>query len=52
MNLVTIIIPYYQKIKYIEETINSVLNQTFKDFEVLVIYDDENKSDITRIFLG
>ena len=49
MNLVTIIIPYYQKIKYIEETINSVLNQTFKDFEVLVIYDDENKSDINFI---
>ena len=35
--------------KYIEETINSVLNQTFKDFEVLVIYDDENKSDINFI---
>jgi len=49
MNLVSIIIPYYQKIKYIEETINSVLNQTFKDFEVLIIYDDENKLDINFI---
>jgi teichuronic acid biosynthesis glycosyltransferase TuaG len=39
-NRISIIIPYYKKKKYFQETIKSILNQTYKNYEVIVIYDD------------
>jgi len=39
-NLISIIIPYYRKKKYFQETIRSILNQTYKNYEVIIIYDD------------
>lgn len=35
----SIIIPLYNKEKYILDTINSVLNQTFTDYEIIVVDD-------------
>ena len=46
MDLVSIITPYYKKKKYIKQTIDSVLQQTYKNFELIIIYDDENKKDL------
>lgn len=40
MNLVSVIIPYFRKINFIEQCINSVLNQTYQKFEIIIIYDD------------
>ena len=45
MSLVSIIIPYSNKKKYLKKTLNSVFAQTYKNFEVLFIYDDPDKSD-------
>ena len=45
-DLVSIIIPYYKKKKYILKTINSILNQSYNQFEIIIIYDDENLSDL------
>ena len=42
MPLVSVIIPYFKKKEYIQNTLHSILNQTLKDFEILIIYDDEN----------
>ena len=42
MPLVSVIIPYFKKKEYIEKTLESVLNQTFKDFELIIIYDDDD----------
>ena len=45
-DLVSIIVPYYKKKKYILKTINSILNQSYNQFEIIIIYDDENLSDL------
>ena len=39
MPKITVILTSYNHAKYIRETIDSILNQTFKDFE-LIIWDD------------
>ena len=46
MPLVSIILPYYRKINYVKKTINSILNQSFKDFEIILVYDDEDLQDL------
>ncbi len=40
MSLVSIIMPYYKKDLYLEEAINSIINQTHQEFEIILI-DDE-----------
>lgn len=42
--LVSVIIPVYNAEKYIEQTICSVLNQTFRDFEIIVLNDGSKDS--------
>ncbi|MBS1573586.1 MAG: glycosyltransferase family 2 protein, partial [Bacteroidetes bacterium] len=42
MKLVTIAIPFYNAETYLAETINSVLAQTFSEFDLLLI-DDGSK---------
>ena len=49
MDLVSIIIPYYKKREYIADTLKSVLKQTYKYFEIIIIYDDEEKEDLKFI---
>lgn len=46
MSLVSIIIPYYKKKLYIGEAVNSAINQTFKNIEIIIIYDDPVKNDL------
>ena len=38
--LVSIIIPYYKKQKFINKTIYSVLNQTYRNFEIIIVNDE------------
>ena len=47
--LVSVIIPYFKKKKYIVETINSVINQTYKNIEIIIIYDDENLDELNEL---
>ncbi len=46
MDLVSVIIPFYKKKKYIQETVDSILNQTYKNIEILIVYDDLEKDDL------
>ena len=49
MSLVTVIIPYFKKREFIKKTIHSVLNQTYKNLEIFIIYDDIDTSDISYL---
>ena len=45
-NLISIIIPYHRKKKYFQQTINSIKKQTYSLIELIVIYDDNSKSEL------
>ena len=49
MVLVSVIIPYFKKKKFIEKTINSIKSQTHKNLEIIIVYDDEDRSDLKLI---
>ena len=49
MKLVSVVMPYYKKRKYIKSSIQSVLKQTYKNFEIIIIYDDSNLDDLKYI---
>ena len=44
MSLISIIFPYYKKKKFLRDSVNSILNQTYQNFEILLI-DDEVSED-------
>ena len=45
MQLVSVIMPYYRKKEYVENAIISVENQSYKNLELIIIYDDDNIND-------
>ena len=45
MDLVSIIIPYYKKKSFFKDTINSVKSQTYKNLEIIVIFDDNDPNE-------
>ena len=48
---VSIILPTYNRAHIIEKAIQSVLNQTYQDFEIIII-DDGSKDDTEKIIRG
>ena len=48
-NLIDIIMPNFNKGLYIEKSINSVINQTFKDWHLFIV--DDNSTDDSGIIL-
>ena len=47
--LISIIITYYKKKKFINQTIQSILNQSYKNFELILVYDDNNRDELKYI---
>lgn len=43
----SVIIPYYKKRKYIERCLDSVINQSYKNYEVIVV-DDGSQDDVSQ----
>ena len=50
MSFFSIIIPTYNRARFLSNTIRSVVNQTFSDFEVLVV--DDGSTDNTSTVIG
>ena len=46
---VSVVMPAYNAEKYLQEAIDSILNQTFTDFEFLIIYDDSKDATFAII---
>ena len=49
MYFVSVIMPYFKKKEYVKRSILSVINQTYKNLELIIIYDDECMDDFEYI---
>ena len=45
-NIISVIIPYFKKRIFFKETIRSIINQSYKNFEIILIYDDTNQNEL------
>ena len=50
MPYVSVIIPYYKKLDYLKKTLASINNQTYRNYEIIIVYDDEKKDELKKIF--
>ena len=48
-DLISIVITYYKKKKYLKKTLNSIFNQIYKNFEIILVYDDTKKDDLNYV---
>ena len=47
--LASVIMPYYRKKNYFKEAYYSALNQSIKNIEIIIIYDDRDRSELNFI---
>ena len=43
--LISIVLTYYKKRKYVWRTLQSILLQNYKNFELIFVYDDSDLKD-------
>ena len=47
--LISIVLTYYKKREYISRTLQSILFQNYKNFELIFVYDDSDLKDYKYI---
>ena len=47
--MISVILTYYKKKQFIKRCLNSIINQTYRNFEVILVYDDNDKEDLKYI---
>ena len=47
--LVSIVITYFNKKEHINKTLNSIFSQSYKNFEIILVYDDGNLHDLKLV---
>ena len=47
--MISVVMPVYNGEKYLKEAIESILNQTYKDFEFLIVYDESTDGTLSII---
>ena len=47
--MISVILTYYKKKQFIKRCLDSIINQTYKNFETILVYDDDNKDDLKYI---
>ena len=43
---VSVIITYYKKKLFLKETLLSIFKQSYKNYEIIFVFDDEEKKDL------
>ena len=46
---ISVIMPFFKKRNYFLDSYNSVINQTYKNYEIILIFDDNDESDLKYI---
>ena len=46
---ISVIIPFYKNFILLRRALNSVFYQSFKNYEIIVIYDNQNKNDLLNL---
>ena len=49
---ISIVVPLYNAEKYIAECIDSILEQTFEDFELIIVDDKSTDQKFRRVFIS
>ena len=49
MTKVSIIIPYFRNFNFFKKTIKSVLDQSYQNYEIIIIYDDPEKKELNLL---
>tara|TARA_B100000686_G_C16763568_1_gene960345 strand:- start:1548 stop:2309 length:762 start_codon:yes stop_codon:yes gene_type:complete len=47
--MISVILTYYKKKKFIKKCLESITNQTYRNFEIILVYDDDDKEDLKYI---
>ena len=48
-NLVSIVVPLYNQKEFLKTTIESIFNQTFKNFEVIIVNDGSTEEELDTV---